>query len=58
MDVLVCVMRSLLDDSSDQRVRDKAVGVLIYVILEVTSCRLRYGAHLAFLMICGSYSDF
>ena len=33
MDVLVCVMRSLLDDSSNQRVRDKAVGVLIYVIL-------------------------
>ena len=56
MDVLVCVMRSLLDDSSDQRVRDKAVGVLIYVILGSDSYRRKYGVHSAFLMICGSCS--
>ncbi len=32
-DVLVCVVRALLDEKSDQEMRDKAVGVLIYVIL-------------------------
>jgi len=33
IDVLVCVLRSLLDDASDDGIREKAVGVLVYVIL-------------------------
>lgn len=33
VDVLVCVLRSILDERSDAKIRDKAVGVLIYIIL-------------------------
>ena len=32
-DVLVCVLRSILDERSDVKVREKAVGVLIYALL-------------------------
>ena len=33
IDVLVCVLRSILDERSDAKIREKAVGVLIYIIL-------------------------
>ena len=32
-DVLVCVLRSILDDNGDSKLREKAVGVLVYAIL-------------------------
>ena len=32
-DILVCVLRSILDERSDTKVREQAVGVLIYIVL-------------------------